>query len=109
MASSDRTTTVKAPLTAVWALVGDPVRWPEFQPALARAERVDEQRVRLFGGGSRSYSYTVRVTDLVPESRIAWTYDIAGKGGGSDDRRPAPGGTGGRGGAGRCGWGSRCG
>jgi hypothetical protein len=93
MAKVDRTVIVKAPREALWALVGDPVRWPEWQPALDLAERVDAQTVRLFGGGQRTYSYEVRTVAETPLSRIAWTYEVAVRGDGSYDLRDVEGST----------------
>jgi hypothetical protein len=93
MARVDRTTIVHAPIAAVWALAGDPLRWPEWQPSISRAEAVGASHYRLFGGERRTFAYEIVFTERVEPTRVAWEYGRGIRGGGSYALREVEGGT----------------
>lgn len=94
MARVDHAVSIKAPLDEVFAVVGDPVRWPEFQSSLRGGERVDEATYRLHGGSTKGpFFYEIVVTEHRPPERIAWHYGGAVKGAGAYTLSAGPDGT----------------
>lgn len=83
MSRAEAEIAIAAPVEAVWALVGDPTRWPEWQEAMKRVEALSADRYRVVGGNERrSYSYEIVVEAREPTRRLAWRYAERIKGGG---------------------------
>jgi uncharacterized protein YndB with AHSA1/START domain len=93
MAKIDRTTTLAAPIERVWEFVGDPLRWPEWQPSIGDAELIGENHYRLLGGERRTFGYEVMVTERSAPERISWEYGEGIHGAGSYTLQAVGGGT----------------
>jgi uncharacterized protein YndB with AHSA1/START domain len=76
----ERARTVAAPPAAVWAVVGDPHRFPAWWPRTERAERVTEDAWTLVLRTPKGRAVRVdhRLAASEPERRRAWELVVAG-------------------------------
>lgn len=73
MASIVETLDIDAPVAASYALWADVTRWPEFLHHVDRVERVDDTTFRWWlDVPGADEEFTARLTEVIPEKRIAW-------------------------------------
>lgn len=95
MSRAEAEIAIAAPVDDVWTLVGDPLRWPEWQETMKRVEPVSANRYRVVGGNERrSYTYEIVVDAIEPSRRLVWRYAERIKGGGEYTLEPRDGTTG---------------
>lgn len=73
MATFDRSIDVNVPIAEAYMLFSDFERFPDFMEGVENIERLNEDELRWRGSvGGNDQEWTVRVTELMPSSRIAW-------------------------------------
>ncbi len=65
---------IAAPPEAVWAVLADGPRYPEWDPGIARLEGriASGESLRLFTRRNPERAFRVKVSDVVPGERMTW-------------------------------------
>jgi uncharacterized protein YndB with AHSA1/START domain len=74
-----RTRSVAAPLSAVWGVVSDPERLPDWWPGVLRVEEVSEDAWTnvLSSGRGKLVRADYTLLEREPQRRVAWRHEVA--------------------------------
>ena len=69
------TTTINAPAEAVWAVLTDGSKWPEWDPFCEKIEGTIAlgNKIKAFTKLSPGRAFPVKVAEFVPNERMTWT------------------------------------